>query len=233
MQSYKVGDQVLFGRSSGEQTLGTVMKVNQKTPKVRQDESRGTMKAHRVGTIWTVPPSLCSPANGAVAKPTQATLPMALPVAKTASNDAIAKSIGLPRDMVGEQITVNGTTYTVMGYNPNRPKYPLTVKGPQGGMYRMDVPSVLKAVGVTAAPKTKRPDAKIMQDILNVYSSLSPENISWDGERSRSEVAKASARLNRELRELEAELGRKVTESQAYDWYSAQRLPAEGGARWA
>ena len=55
---FKVGDKVVFGRNNGEQTHGTVIKVNPRKLKVRQDEIRGTIKAHQVGTVWTVPPNL-------------------------------------------------------------------------------------------------------------------------------------------------------------------------------
>lgn len=59
-----VGQQVFFGRSNGERTLGTVLKINTGSVKVRQDESRGTMKAHPVGTVWRVAPSLITPITG-------------------------------------------------------------------------------------------------------------------------------------------------------------------------
>jgi hypothetical protein len=55
MSEYRIGDVVIFGRKQGEKTLGTVKKVNQKTIKVSQEESRGTMKAHEIGTVWKVP----------------------------------------------------------------------------------------------------------------------------------------------------------------------------------
>jgi len=58
-----VGMQVYFGRENGEQTLGKIVKINPKKFKVEQMESRGTRKSHNVGTVWTVPPSLCSPAT--------------------------------------------------------------------------------------------------------------------------------------------------------------------------
>jgi len=60
MADFKVGDPVLFGRKHGEKTRGTVLKVNRKTCKVQQDESRGTMKSHPIGTTWTVPFTLLS-----------------------------------------------------------------------------------------------------------------------------------------------------------------------------
>lgn len=55
MSEYRIGDVVIFGRKQGEKTLGTVTKVNRKTIKVSQGESRGTMKAHKIGTVWTIP----------------------------------------------------------------------------------------------------------------------------------------------------------------------------------
>lgn len=65
---FKVGDKVLFGRPNGEQTQGTVVKVNRKKLKVRQDEDRGTKRGYNVGTVWTVPPSLCRPVGTSVAR---------------------------------------------------------------------------------------------------------------------------------------------------------------------
>ena len=64
-----IGQRVNFGRKHGQQTLGEVVKVNRTKAKVRQLEARGTMKDHKVGTIWTVPFSMLTPANGAVATP--------------------------------------------------------------------------------------------------------------------------------------------------------------------
>ena len=59
----KVGMKVYFGRGNGEQTLGEIVKVNPKKFKVKQLETRGTRKSHAIGTVWTVPPSLCTPAD--------------------------------------------------------------------------------------------------------------------------------------------------------------------------
>jgi len=60
MSEFKRGDKVIFGRRSGEQTRGTVVKVNAKSIKVRQDEARGTMRNYPVGTVWKVAPALVS-----------------------------------------------------------------------------------------------------------------------------------------------------------------------------
>lgn len=60
---FSVGDPVVFGRANGEQTRGTVVKVNRKTLLVQQDEGRGTRRGYDVGTKWKVPPSLCRHAD--------------------------------------------------------------------------------------------------------------------------------------------------------------------------
>ncbi len=62
-----VGDKVYFGRENGEKTLGEVLRINEKSVKVKQLESRGTMKAHRVGTVWRLAPRFVTPAGPSAA----------------------------------------------------------------------------------------------------------------------------------------------------------------------
>jgi hypothetical protein len=57
---FKVGDKVLFGRQGNKSTRGTVIKINPKTLKIRQDEPRGLF-GKPVGTIWNVLPTLVHP----------------------------------------------------------------------------------------------------------------------------------------------------------------------------
>jgi len=57
-----VGQKVYFGRPNGQKTLGEVVKVNRAKLKIKQLESRGHYRNYSVGTIWTVPPSLCTSA---------------------------------------------------------------------------------------------------------------------------------------------------------------------------
>lgn len=54
----------------------------------------------------------------------------------------------------------------------------------------------------------------IMRQIGGVYSALSPETLTCDGELPREEVAKREASLRAELRTLEAKLGREVSEEE-------------------
>lgn len=63
----KVGDVVIFGRSKGEQTRGTVTGIGRTGKlKVAQSEARGR---YPVGTPWTVPASLARHEDGAPVAP--------------------------------------------------------------------------------------------------------------------------------------------------------------------
>ena len=66
--------------------------------------------------------------------------------------------------------------------------------------------------------KKQRTDDEIMQDIIDVYTQLSPENLSHDGELSRAQTRKRELGLNAKLRTLEREMGHPVTEEQAFSW---------------
>ena len=150
LDDFRVGESVLFGRTLGEKTLGTVVSKGRTKLKVRQDEARGTMRDYKVGTLWTVPLSMVSKAGG---------------------------------------------------------------------------------TSVPPAPKPKRPESEILADIRDTFCGLSPENVSCDGECSRSETARRAAALNRRLRELQAELGRKVDESEAYGLPALPKPPAWSPAK--
>ena len=144
--SFKVGDQVLFGRTHGEQTLGEVVKVNPKKLKIKQLESRGTMRDYPVGSMWAVPPNLVSPVAAKVAQAIEAS---------------------------------------------------------------------------TTPPK--RNQSEIMKDILDVYCGLSPERLSCDGELSRSQVAARAKTLNVKLNNLFREIGRTVSETEAWNNHDMNR----------
>ena len=66
------------------------------------------------------------------------------------------------------------------------------------------------------APKPKRPDADILAEIRGIYCNLSPENLHADGERSRTEAARLYRLYNQRLKALFTELGRQVSESEAF-----------------
>jgi len=66
------------------------------------------------------------------------------------------------------------------------------------------------------APKPKRSESEIMKDILGVYGCLSPENLTCDGELSYTQVRRRAASYRRQLKELFKEIGRTVSEDEAY-----------------
>jgi len=76
---FKVGDKVVFGRTHGEQTNGTVVKVNRTTVIVAQDEERGMYRTRSVGTKWKVPFNLCRLASGSAANTNAVVAPVAKP----------------------------------------------------------------------------------------------------------------------------------------------------------
>ena len=144
---FKVGDKVIFGRTHGEQTHGTVVKVNPTTVIVAQDEVRGTFRTRDVGTKWKVPFNLVRLAS-----------------APTAAN-----------------------------------------------------------TNVPVATKAKRSDEVIMREIDACYAGLSPENLTCDGELRGAAVTRRAAALRARLRDLQAELGRKVSEDDCWAWHRTQR----------
>ncbi len=66
--NFQIGQQVMFGRPNGEKTLGEVVKINRKTIKVKQLETRGQRRVRNAGTIWTVGKTLATPVTNGVAQ---------------------------------------------------------------------------------------------------------------------------------------------------------------------
>ena len=50
----KIGMKVRFGRANGEKTIGEVIKVNQKSVKVKTHEARGINGRSASGEVWRV-----------------------------------------------------------------------------------------------------------------------------------------------------------------------------------
>lgn len=62
----------------------------------------------------------------------------------------------------------------------------------------------------------KRAEYDILVDIQRVYTSLSPENLTCDGELPPTAVKDRQRRLLQELQNLFAEIGRRVSEEEAF-----------------
>lgn len=72
------------------------------------------------------------------------------------------------------------------------------------------------ATAPTAKALFGRSDAEIIRDIGRIYGQLSPENLTCDGELSRSQVAARRRVLNAKLQALFTEIGRTVDESECW-----------------
>lgn len=59
---------------------------------------------------------------------------------------------------------------------------------------------------------------EIKRQFIDMSCSLSPENLTNDGEIPRSVWQKKLNKLQHDWRELEEEIGMKVTEEMAYNW---------------
>ena len=189
--SFEIGSKVYFGRPNGQQTLGTVVGKGRTKYKVRQDEQRGEHRNYPVGTVWTVPPSLMRPASG-------------LP---DVASDAPKAGLSF-----GQPVVVNIWTW---GRGEADVRGVVTKPGPASSEVYAGGRFVTLPNDKIVAGKRRTP-AEAIPDFQAVYVSLSPENLSCDGERSRSETAAAYSRLNNALRALIAECGRRVTEDEAY-----------------
>ena len=64
---------------------------------------------------------------------------------------------------------------------------------------------------------SKRSDAEIINDLKRIECRLSPENLSCDGELSRTEVRRRYNRLMSDKKTLIAELGREPTFDELWD----------------
>lgn len=85
-----------------------------------------------------------------------------------------------------------------------------------GTKWRVAKSLVRHANGAAPAPKAKRQDALILQDLQRVECALSPENLWCDGERSARSARAEARRLNAEKRALIAELGRIPTHAEMW-----------------
>lgn len=73
----------------------------------------------------------------------------------------------------------------------------------------------------------KRTEDEIMKDFDGLECELSPENLHCDGEASPAYVQQKLRDINRRWKDLEHELGRKVEEGDAYNYFRAHPAPAK------
>jgi hypothetical protein len=141
---------------------------------------------------------------------------------------------------IGDEVTLNGKQYTITGTIAR--SFILTRDGKQ---YKATADKLSKIQNQNSQPKapTNKADsdlaalqhsidyrkifnptahlpsteAEIFEEFSRLTNELSPENISCDGECSRSQIAARRASINAQWRALETILGRKVTENDVYN----------------
>jgi hypothetical protein len=69
----------------------------------------------------------------------------------------------------------------------------------------------------------KRTEEQIMQEIASCHSRLSPENLSCDGELTPAQTRARGRQIRNSLRSLFRELGREVSEEEAFRWEQERR----------
>jgi len=105
----------------------------------------------------------------------------------------------------------SGKTAKYRGWVSRRPVMPISATI-NGRPFKLRPDSIV-------LPKDKRSEDVIMEEVLDVYCGLSPENLTSDGEVRASAVVNQRYReLKKQLRGLCSELGRDVSETEAYSY---------------
>ena len=103
----------------------------------------------------------------------------------------------------------NGEHYEIVGLLPGRGFDWVIATNPRGKRFRFRPEQIPNG-------KPKRTDAQILEDLRVVESELSPENLTCDGELSRSEVARRGRELIHRRVLLIRELGRYPTDTEIW-----------------
>jgi ribosomal protein L24 len=149
--------------------------------------------------------------RGVYCNPTSIIRKIGTPVASAKQTPKLSLKVGQAVSFRGYSFNARGET-TLQGV--------ITKTAPSKGSYEVYGEGrfhTLTEAQVTAT--ARRDDATIVSQVGNVYASLSPENLTCDGEASRSHVRAQAARLNRALKALNREAGRTITESETWEAY--------------
>lgn len=138
---------------------------------------------------------------------------------------AHAGRYGLSPDDLYGTFNFDGKQFRITGLKTRRPKFPINAENVSTGRKHKFTESSLRNVTVTQQGTGRRAahaaqkgelSADAKREFLSLASQLSPETLSWDGERSASEQRKAANRLSARWNELEKQVGRQVSESEAF-----------------
>lgn len=130
-----------------------------------------------------------------------------------------AKVYGLEEADLGRSFNFRGTSYSITGISPKRRKFPISAKrNTDGKRYKFRVEDVIyglckksqkeQNVEEQLNGKVKRPESEILDNLRGIEMSLSPENLSCDGELPAIKVHQRRRELEKEKGELIKELGR-------------------------
>ena len=122
-----------------------------------------------------------------------------------AANDfkTLAPSFGLLPDDLGKEFKTPQGVYKIVGLKPRSYRYPVIAES-RGKRFKFSAENVKMHLGRN---KTKRSKEEILNELRDVEAGLSPENLSCDGEASKTWVQRRYAELNRQKRQLISELG--------------------------
>lgn len=87
-----------------------------------------------------------------------------------------------------------------------------------GKIFRGKPAQVIMALSNQNIRLARRSEDVIMMDIVDAYTTLSPENLCCDGELRGRAVMEKKRRLLADLARLQREIGYNVTEMEAFDW---------------
>jgi hypothetical protein len=136
-----------------------------------------------------------------------------------------AARYGLSPDDLYGTFSFGDKQFKITGLKTRRPKFPISAENVSTGRMHKFTEDSLRNVTVTQVGVGRRAahaaqkgelSADAKREFLSLASQLSPENLSWDGERSAAETRKAASRLNKRWNELEKQVGRQVSESEAF-----------------
>ena len=136
-----------------------------------------------------------------------------------------ATRYGFHPDDLGGTFVSRGVTFEITGLKTRRPKYPVSAKNlTTGKPHKFPAELVRdirqKGTGRRAAIQAQKGlTPEIKRQFVSLAGQLSPENLHCDGEISAAQARKKGRDLMRQWRELEAQAGVKVSESEAWGFH--------------
>ena len=119
--------------------------------------------------------------------------------------------------------------YRITGLKTRRPKFPICAENVKTGRAHKFPESVMRSVSITQTGTGRRAainaqkgelTANIKREFHSLANQLSPENLSWDSERSAVEQREAASRIRTRWSEVEKQIGRQVSESEALGFHN-------------